>query len=356
MPPVAGTPDDPRRARIAEASHSFDIFKVMEGVHPFDVDAPEEDFPIFKKAFVSWSFTAQFRVPDYARWLAANGSGDAYAFHRRTVQYYTWQRRQVGPGRVGQWLFKMPFHLMELETLLETYPDAFFIQTHRAPTQVMGSWNSLVERARSVAMKPLPRDDLGAEQLAFMSGMLNGAARFRSAHPELEHRWADVAYADLIRDPIAVVGDLYGRFGWPLPQTAVAAMNAWLSGQAERRRREVRHRYRLEDYGLTPDEVDAAFAPYREFAEALGIPAALPAKPLRPRRVASCRRRRGLRMPAGPVPAVRRQVGGSGGARFARRDTGTIRATPGRALRSFPRTPSRRPDGHPAPRGARRGC
>ena len=275
---VAGTPDDPRRARIAEASHSFDIFKVMEGVHPFDIDAPEEDFPIFKKAFVSWSFTAQFRVPDYARWLAANGSGDAYAFHRRTVQYYAWQRRQVGPGRVGQWLFKMPFHLMELETLLETYPDAFFIQTHRAPTQVMGSWNSLVERARSVAMKPLPRDDLGAEQLAFMSGMLNGAARFRSAHPELEHRWADVAYADLIRDPIAVVGDLYRRFDWPLPQTVVAAMNAWLSGQAERRRREVRHRYRLEDYGLTPNAVDAAFAPYREFAEALEMHAALPAK------------------------------------------------------------------------------
>ena len=273
---VAGTPDDPRRARVAEAFDSFDIFKAMEGVHPFDVDEPEEDFPIFKKAFSSWTFAAQFRVPDYARWLAANGSGSAYAFHRRVVQHYTWQHRQARPGSEGPWVFKMPFHLLELENLIETYPDALFIQTHRAPAEVMGSWNSLVERARSLVMEPLPRSETGAEQLAFMSGMLNGAVRFRTAHPELEHRWADVAYADLMRDPMEVVRGLYRRFDWPLPQMAVAEMNAWRSGQAERRRREVRHRYRLEDYGLTPGEVDAAFAPYLEFAETLGIHAALP--------------------------------------------------------------------------------
>lgn len=64
---------------------------------------------------------------------------------------------------------------------------------------------------------------------------------------------------------------LYRRFDWPLSQTAVAEMNAWLSRQKERRRPEVRHRYRLEDHGLTPGEVDAAFAPYREFTEALEI-------------------------------------------------------------------------------------
>lgn len=44
----------------------------------------------------------------------------------------------------------MPFHFMELETLIETYPDALFIQIHREPSQFMGSWNSLVERIRSI--------------------------------------------------------------------------------------------------------------------------------------------------------------------------------------------------------------
>ncbi len=171
----------------------------------------------------------------------------------------------------GQWIFKMPFHLMELETLIETYPDALFIQTHRTPAEVMGSWNSLVERARSVAMEPLYGRDTGAEQLAFMSGMLNGATRFRSAHPELEHRWVDVAYVDLIRDPMKVVRDIYSRFGWPLEQTAVDEMEDWLSWQEDLRRREKRHSYLLKDFGLTAGQVNAAFAPYLDFAAARGI-------------------------------------------------------------------------------------
>ena len=42
-------------------------------------------------------------------------------------------------------------------------------------------------------------------------------------------------------------------------------MTGWLDQQAERRRRETRHRYTLDDYGLTPDGVDAAFAGYAKF-------------------------------------------------------------------------------------------
>ena len=275
---VLGTPDDPRLARTEKAYRSFEIFEAMEGIHPVRLDEPEEDFPIFKTAFSSWTFAAEFHVPDYARWLATRGLGDAYAFHYRLVQHYTWQRLQARPRHRGQWLFKMPFHLRELETLIETYPDALFIQTHRTPTEVMGSWNSLVKRARSVAMEPLSGRDIGAEQLAFMSGMLNGATRFRSAHQELEHRWVDIAYADLIRDPVKVVRAIYSRFGWQLEQTAVNEMKAWLSQQADRRRRERRHSYALEDFGLTAGEVNAAFAPYLDFAAARGIDTAPPVR------------------------------------------------------------------------------
>ena len=267
---AAGAPDDPRRAHAEEAHEALEIFKAMEGIHPLDLDEPEEDFPILKACFKSWTHTAQYHVPDYASWLAASGSRDAYLYHRRMVQLFTWQRRRAGPGREGRWLFKMPFHLMELETLIETYPDALFIQTHRAPSEALASWSSLVERARSVAMEPLPRDALGAEQLGFMSGMLNGAARFRRARPELEHRWVDLAYADLVGDPMAAVRGIYDRFGWPLEPAAAGAMRGWLAGQAERRRREARHRYSLEDYALTREAVDRAFEPYLDFAAARG--------------------------------------------------------------------------------------
>ena len=268
---IGCTPDDPRRAWVEDLLNSSDALELFEGVHNFDADEPSEDFPILSMAFGSWTLIVRFRIPEFGRWLAATGSQRAYAHHRRTMQNITWQHRQRQPEHQGQWLFKMPFHLMELETLVETYPDALFIQTHREPTQFMGSWNSFVERAHSLVYESQSRETLGAEQLAFMSGMLDKAVDFRLAHPELEHRWMDVNYVDLIEDPFGVVRSIYRHFGWTLEQAALDAMEEWQISQAEKRRTEKRHRYALEDYGLTPETVNAAFKRYRDFITTRGI-------------------------------------------------------------------------------------
>ncbi len=101
--------------------------------------------------------------------------------------------------------------------------------------------------------------------------MLNGAARFRLENPDLEHRWFDLAYADLIQEPMAVIRKAYGQFGWELDPSSADDMNSWLKLQEERRRHERRHSYALDDYGLTRGEVSGAFAPYLEFAAGRGI-------------------------------------------------------------------------------------
>ena len=268
---VAGTLDDPRRERTEEMLQASEIVKALEGIHDFNIDEPEEDFPIFRMAFAAWVSTVRLHLPEFGRWLTTTGSRKAYAFHRRVIQQYSWQRRIRKPEFRGQWLFKMPFHLMELESLLETYPDALFIQTHRAPNKFMGSWNSLVARVRSIASEPLPAYELGAAQLEFMSGMMEKAVRFRETHPELEHRWIDVNYVDLVEDPLAVVHGIYEHFNWPLKRAAVTAMDHWLLRQVERRRTESRHRYDLADFGLTPEDINTAFAGYEEFLTRSGI-------------------------------------------------------------------------------------
>ena len=268
---IEGQADDPRRARVEEMLESSRVVELFKGVHDFNIDEPAEDFPILSMAFGSWTSTVRFHVPEFGRWLAATGTQYAYAHHRRIMQNFTWQRRQRRPDHQGQWLFKMPFHLMELETLVETYPDALFIQTHRSPSQFMGSWNSFVEKARSLSVHPQPREGLGAELLEFMSSMMDRAVYFRESHPELEDRWIDVNYVDLVEKPLAVVRGIYERFNWPLEQSAIDAMDDWLFRQARRRQRETRHRYALEDYGLTPESVNNAFARYRGFITSQGI-------------------------------------------------------------------------------------
>ena len=268
---VAGTPEDPRRQYFEEVMETSGIRETFAGIHHLDIDEPEEDFPILRLAFATWTLTVRYHVPGYGRWLAETGLRNAYAHHRRIMQHYTWQRRQRRPDRTGQWLFKMPGHLMELEALHAAYPDALFIQTHRDPKQFMGSWNSMVERIRAQSSEPRPRREFGAEQLAFMSGMLNKAVRFREAHPELKDRWVDVNYYDLVRDPLTVMRSIYDRLDWTLRRETIHSMERWHLRQTEKRRGEIRHRYDLPDFGLTPKMVDEAFAPYLDFITSLGL-------------------------------------------------------------------------------------
>ncbi len=261
----AGSAEDPRRAFAEELLNASGIVDMFKGVHHFDVNEPEEDLGLLRLGFLAWGATVWFDIPDFARWLAGRDMSESYALHRHALQNYAHQRRSGGEG---QWVLKAPFHLFELEALIATYPDALFIQTHREPAQFMGSWCSLVDRVRSLSCQPRPPEDLGAEQLAFMSRMLDCAVEFRTGHPELADRWVDVSFYDLVEDPMAVVAHVYDRFGWSLEPESAAAMETWLAEQAEQRQTEKRHKYDIADYGLTRETVDAAFARYREFLSA----------------------------------------------------------------------------------------
>ena len=262
---LAGTPADPRRALAADVFEASGIIDSFAGIHHIDLDEAEEDIPILRMSFKAWMYAIRYHIPQYERWLEKSGSRESYDLHRRVMRHYTYQRRQRSPGTGGQWLFKMPTHLMELEALIEAYPDALFIQTHREPVQFMGSWCSLVERIRAKISEPHPPEVLGAEQLQAMSRLLDRAVDFRKSHPELENRWIDVSYYDLVQDPMAVVAHIYDQRGWSLEPEAAAAMEKWLDEQRERRRKEKRHKYDIADYGLTGEAVDAAFERYREF-------------------------------------------------------------------------------------------
>ncbi|MDE0307636.1 MAG: SDR family oxidoreductase [Albidovulum sp.] len=268
---LANTLNDPRRVYSEELVQATRIAESLAGLHRIDLDEPEEDFMPLLLGFKTWVLPVAHHVPEYARWLAECGSCDAYSHHRSVMKHFNWQRTQRDANQQRFWLLKMPFHLRELGALLQVYPDALFLQTHRDPVEVMGSWNSMVDRVRSMTTEQRPPLETGAEQLELMSGMLNGAMDFRKSRPSLDRRWLDVRYTDLVNDPMSVVKAIYSRFRWPLEPATVDAMENWLETQAEQRRKEPTHEYRLENHGLTPSMVNEAFSSYLNFADKRGI-------------------------------------------------------------------------------------
>ena len=267
---VAGDADDSRRRLLQDYFEATDIPNEYAGMHPFDVDEPEEEFKLLALAFASWTSNRLRPSSPHSEWLDEIGSSYGYPHHRRVLQHFNWQRRLIESTQESkQWLFKMPFHLMELDNLIKVYPDAYFIQTHRAPKAFMGSWMSMIEHYRSQMYEPQSRHEIGIEQLNLMSKMMNRGIDFRARHPELENRWIDINFSDFVRNPMNTVSNIYEKFDWPLEASALEKMENWRKQQDKHRKREVRHRYDLADYGLSPTMVDTAFENYIEFVKQL---------------------------------------------------------------------------------------
>ncbi|WP_436535385.1 sulfotransferase family protein [Actinoplanes sp. HUAS TT8] len=217
------------------------------GAHWTAADQVEECWRLLRQSMTSVSFECLARIPGYSAWLAGQDWTAAYRRHRRNLEL-------IGlhdPER--RWVLKNPSHLFALDALLDAYPDAVVIQTHRAPRTVIASVCSLNAQASAGWSTVFRGEVLGRAQLALWSRGLRTFAADRARHDPAH--FVDVDYDDFVADPIATVERIYQRLGVPLSAAARAAMTAPRTG-----RNGPAHRYDLADFGLTGADVDAAFS------------------------------------------------------------------------------------------------
>jgi hypothetical protein len=187
---------------------------------------PHECVAMHSYSFLSEEFISTCRVQSYETFLRKTDLRPAYRWERRFLQYL-----QLGcPSR--QWVLKSPDHARSLEELFAVFPDALIIQTHRNPLEVLHSSCQLTE----VLHRLYGRADRQGEVLAHESKVLAEAASraicFRDAHPELEDRFVDVKYTDLISDPLAVIQRVYGQFELPFSTIAAERMRNLAAARA----------------------------------------------------------------------------------------------------------------------------
>jgi hypothetical protein len=223
-------------------------------IHPMAARLPEECLIITSHSFLSFQFQTAHHVPSYQAWLEAQDLEPCYAAHRRFLQHLQWR---CGGER---WVLKAPAHLFGLRALFQVYPDAGVILTHRDPVEVVPSAASLHASLRSTFSEVDPVE-VGREVAARWADGITRALRERDAGCGPADRFIDVHYIDLVRDPIAVVRDVYRRFDLPLSAAALARMQRYLADNPQGKHG--RHRYTLEQFGLDADEERARYAEYR---------------------------------------------------------------------------------------------
>ena len=254
------TPSPPNREnekrRIQRAVSSCNCFNwlapTFRHAHPLSAELPQECVSLMAPTFMSDQFDAMYYVPSYRAWFFRQDLQQAYEYHRRFLQHL--QVRRSAP----RWVLKAPTHMFALPSLLAVYPDALFVQTHRAPLDAMASVSSLITILRRVFSDAVDPLTVCREAIDYWSKTLD---KFLQQRGRLaEHRICDVSYVEICRDPLAVVRSIYAHFGWSLSQSVEQGMRRVLASQSEERYR--LHRYDLAQFGVQEAESAARFAAY----------------------------------------------------------------------------------------------
>ncbi|WP_040835106.1 sulfotransferase family protein [Nocardia brevicatena] len=223
------------------------------GVHHISADQVEECWQLLRQSAMSVSYECLAYLPTYSEWLREQDWTAAYRRYRRNLQLIGLNDRD------RQWVLKNPSHLFALDALMRVYPDALVIQMHRAPSTIVASVCSLNEQATAGWSEKFRGPVVGRTQLELWSRGAHTFGEDRKRYPAAQ--FCDVYYEDFVADPIGIVAGIYDRFGLTLTDAARTAMTE-LHAESTSGVARPAHRYTLDDFGLTTDEVNAAFAPY----------------------------------------------------------------------------------------------
>jgi hypothetical protein len=249
-----------KRARAVDGQLKFfaGLAPEFPGAHPISADSPQECSEITAHVFQSLRFDTTFRVPGYLRWLDNRGHRDAYAFHKKFLQFL-----QAGLTP-RNWVLKCPDHVFAMDEIVETYPDARFVVVHRDPLRVFGSVAHLTGILRQPFVKHTDPAEIG---LQVSERWIDGAERlvaFDRREDVPASRKIHLHYHDLVADPLAAVARIYGQFGRTASNATLAAMHAFL-GAKPRGGYSGHRRYALGKFGVNPASLAPRFADYLDY-------------------------------------------------------------------------------------------
>jgi hypothetical protein len=248
--PLPESAEEDLRPLASESEQELwaDVQPEFAAMHELRSDLPVECVTLTAPSFggTHWSMIAQLEglVPDMVQ---------MYAYHQRILQLL----QHTADERT--WLLKTPGHLMSIDLVFETYPDAWIVQTHRDPAKTMPSTVST-----TAMIQWLRTDHVDVEAVAAIIGAgfgfaLNSVAE-RRAKGDLPDRFVDVHFQSLIADPVAAIGAVYEEMGRTFTDAHARAIPEYLASKPKGKFGV--HRYTPEEWGFSAEGLRENLAPY----------------------------------------------------------------------------------------------
>lgn len=263
-PPFGGDPDAAQQRKAGWAARRKELHPTIPGfeaLHLHDEDGSEECHAFMEQSLGAAGLNNIYRVPGYFNYLLHEADLEAsYRVHKRQLQLLQWRTERK------PWSLKYPNHLLAVAEIINVYPDAQLVMTHRDPVQTTASIAKLSYTLRSARSdQPVDRKVVGNDMKLFVKQHID---RIMSAAdgPHAD-RIAHVDYYALVNDPAAVMLQVHRQLGIESPLDVLDAIKTWHEHNPKNARGD--NPYNLEQFGLDEDELTEL---YRDYMNRFNIP------------------------------------------------------------------------------------
>jgi hypothetical protein len=237
------------RSRLKVANF---VVPEMKFIHEVRYDSLEECWPLMISQFtiLNWDMTS--RWPDYGKWMLQHDMQPSYEEYKKFLKIMV-QRQPT-----KKLILKCPDHMWYLDVLLEVFPDACIVWTHRDPSESIPSYCSLASLNWRLFYGQFDPKEIGPYiEERFMIGIERAlAVRDRVG----EHRFLDIDFGSLRQDPIAAINKITSHFN--LTPVNEQLMRDHLN--AERPDDPGKHSYSAAYYGLDTEKIHEHYKDYIE--------------------------------------------------------------------------------------------
>ena len=252
---VRGNPAPRLEAAKGVLAYMLEAIPELMSIHPMDIEQPDEEVIILGQLFSSSMIESTYFVPDYAEWLSGQDPRKAYDDLIQILQSLQWQ----DPSRKGKsWVLKTPGHLMGLQTVLEVFPDAKIVMTHRNPVSTIPSYCSMEASLYKMGSTDISNVEIGSYWMKRLKDWLDNFMAVR-ANADSD-RFIDVNYKSLLTASSQEGMRVLSAAGIPMSSEIKTGMEEWI--EANRREHRAAHKYSLQDFGLDEDDIRTKYGDY----------------------------------------------------------------------------------------------
>ena len=257
-----GRPNEATQGRIDEADRWCRWFDQRSPEtklgHPYETHEPEEDHGLTEGCLEAPWLIGYAEIPSYVQWAGQQDPHTVFAFLRDSLKYLQWQGLAA---RGKPWLLKSPMYTAMEPVLLDVFPGARLVMTHRSPLQTLPSTCKLLECFRRPFSEQPPNTGMVVEGFAMAVDAQLGN---RQAFPELP--LLDVAFDDVSASWPQVAERIYAHVGLALTAVSRERTVEWEARNPAQKYG--RFSYSLEEFGLTESQIMTRMSGYVAFLEA----------------------------------------------------------------------------------------